>query len=666
MTVRDYAEKILLSETLAEKLAPPPPGLSLDPPHKGSYRSPDMPGRPELLRPRSARETRTKIPSVEQLDNEEHRSVLLHFFCNHELLAVELMALALLKFPDAPDAFRRGLLHTLQEEQEHTRLYLDRMAATGTEFGDHSLSSMIWDHIATMTSPLEYVSRLSLTFEQSNLDYANYYSKAFARVGDQTTSDLLAQIYKDEIAHVGYGLKWLRRFKQEKESDWDAWHRSLAHPLSPVRAKAPERSVPFNTQGREKAGLDADFIENLKIYQRSRGRTPFVHYFNPNGEAHAAAELQKKRYQPNKSAAHLEQDLEALIFANGHPDDLALMRVLPSPQHLATLREAGLPLPEISSLSDISLVAERKLGGFLPWAWTPDASQLFAPLRNNPTPNSIHSWRPSLAPEQLSKSLTTTAAEELGLANNQCTVFDSATKAHAYIEEQRQRGPLLLKPSLGCAGRGHLAVTDEITEQALSSWIGQTLESQGSFVVEPLLDRRFDFSALYDISPEGETRFIAFTQLLTDSRGKYLGTRVAPKIGNLFPAELTILFHQDCIDVAGESVSGPHFYKKVLSRSLSRFLPHYSGPVAVDGFFYRTMTGETQVRPIVEINARYSMGRIAHNLRRKLAPNAVGELRIHRVKTLDGVLPAGLALNDPETAQSFLAVWNASENSSSS
>ena len=658
MTVRDYAEKVLLSQTLEEKLAPPPAGLSLDPPRKGSYRSPDLPGRPELLRPRNARETRTKIPSVEQLGNEEHRSVLLHFFCNHELLAVELMALALLKFPDAPDAFRRGLLHTLQEEQEHTRLYLDRMSATGTQFGDHSLSTMIWDHIATMESPLEYVSRLSLTFEQSNLDYANYYSKAFARVGDQTTSDLLAKIYKDEIAHVGYGLKWLRRFKQEKESDWDAWHRSLAHPLSPVRAKAPERTVPFNTQGRERAGLDADFIENLKIYQRSRGRTPFVHFFNPNGEAHTAAALKQGRYQPNKSAAHLEEDLEALILANGHPDDLVLMRKPPSAQHLATLREAGLPLPEVASLADAALLSERKLGGFLPWAWSPDASELFASLKDNPTPNSIHPWRAALAPEQLSKSLTATAVEELGLANNKSRVFRTAKEAHISIAEERGQGPLLLKPNLGCAGRGHLTVNSETTDETLSKWIYQTIESQEALVIEPLLDRCFDFSALYDISPEGESRFVAFTQLLTDSRGKYLGTRVAPKIGNLFPADLTVLFHRKCVEMKGEQMSGPHFYRKILSRALPRFLPGYSGPVAVDGLFYKTTTGEIKVRPIVEINARCSMGRIAHNLRRKLAPNSVGELRIHSVKKLAGNLPAGLAINDPKTAQSFLATWN--------
>jgi hypothetical protein len=38
--------------------------------------------------------------------DENCRSRLLHFFCNHELLAVERMALALLHFPDAPSSFR--------------------------------------------------------------------------------------------------------------------------------------------------------------------------------------------------------------------------------------------------------------------------------------------------------------------------------------------------------------------------------------------------------------------------------------------------------------------------------------------------------------------------------------------------------------------------------
>ena len=663
MTVREYAEKILLSETLSEKLAPPPQGLTLDPPAKLSYRAPNLPGRPEALRPRKARDTRTKTPSTEQLGNEEHRSVLLHFFCNHELLAVELMALALLKFPDAPDAFRRGLLHTLQEEQEHTRLYLQRMAATGTKFGDHSLSSMIWEHISSMTSPIEYVSRLSLTFEQSNLDYANHYSKAFAKVGDQTTSDLLSKIYKDEIAHVGYGLKWLRRFKQKQESDWDAWHQSLARPLSPIRAKAPEASVPFNIEGRLKAGFDNDFINQLKVYQRSRGRTPNVHFFNPNCEAHALASAMSATgatYHPNKASTHLEEDLEALILANSHQDDLALLRKTPSAQHLTSLKEAGLTLPEIVQLEEASPtkpLAERKLGGFRPWAWSPECSELFRPLADNPTHKSLYPWRESLPTEYFSKSLTSQFVKHLKLRNNDSKVFNTVADSQKHLASELRNGPLLLKPNLACAGRGQLMIEEETPTQTSKDWLTRNITDQGALVIEPFCKRILDFSALYEITRSGEVNFLTFTCLLTDARGQYRGTRVAPKIGSLFPKELTMLFHQPVIEALGEKFSGPDFYKKVLPASFSKLLPDYHGPLAVDAFFHQEDEAPVQIRPVVELNARCSMGRIAHNLRRQLSPNTTGELLVHRVKDLQNKDVPGLPLNDPEAAQSFLATW---------
>ncbi|MDB4437470.1 ferritin-like domain-containing protein, partial [bacterium] len=194
-----------------------------------------------------------RFPSAEQLEDEEQRALLLHFFANHELLAVELMALALLKFPDAPDSFRKGVLHTLQEEQNHTRWYMQRMKECGITFGDIQVSPMIWEHIADMESPLDYVSRLSLTFEQANLDYAKHYSQLLGQAGDTKSAKILDKVYHDEIAHVGHGLKWLRRWKENAQSDWDAWHKRLHIPLSPMRAKG---MAPFNEEGRRKAGLN--------------------------------------------------------------------------------------------------------------------------------------------------------------------------------------------------------------------------------------------------------------------------------------------------------------------------------------------------------------------------------------------------------------------------
>ena len=103
---------------------------------------------------------------------------LLHFFANHELLATELMALVLLKFPDAPAAFRKGVFETLKDEQEHTRLYMERMKSCGISLGDFPVSGYFWRCVAPMEHPIDYVAGLCLTFEQANLDFAGHYGQA--------------------------------------------------------------------------------------------------------------------------------------------------------------------------------------------------------------------------------------------------------------------------------------------------------------------------------------------------------------------------------------------------------------------------------------------------------------------------------------------------------
>ena len=89
---------------------------------------------------------------------------------NHELLAVELMAVCLLAFPDAPPAFRLGVGRTLLEEQRHLRMYRARMAALGVDLGDVPVGGHFWRVLAGMRSPLEYVTGMSMVFEQANLD----------------------------------------------------------------------------------------------------------------------------------------------------------------------------------------------------------------------------------------------------------------------------------------------------------------------------------------------------------------------------------------------------------------------------------------------------------------------------------------------------------------
>jgi uncharacterized ferritin-like protein (DUF455 family) len=351
--VFEFAERVLMSTSLADKLAHAPVALTLDPPKRGSFIAPSLPGRPDHLKPKS-NDGKSPFPSADQIHNEEQRGILLHFFANHELLAVELMALALLKFPDAPDSFRKGILRTLQEEQNHTLWYLERMKDCGLNFGDYHLSPMIWSHISSMESPLDYVSRLSLTFEQANLDYAKHYSQVLARAGDHKTADLLSRIYRDEIAHVGYGLKWLRHWKQKAQSDWDAWHKQLHFPLSPIRAKG---LAPFNEEGRRKAGMDEHFIASIRRYQASRGRSPDLYWFNPDVELAANDINWKAPQRLEKLAADLEF---AFALAAPSSDDLILLRNQPSDRHREALAHHNLTFPEVSPISELNHIRKNR------------------------------------------------------------------------------------------------------------------------------------------------------------------------------------------------------------------------------------------------------------------------------------------------------------------
>jgi len=166
--LQEFAKQVLFGTTLEEKLSFPReeivdtlPGYAIQAPLRLS--------RPDHL---ALRENGTRVnhPSNAKLINEKERGRLLHFFCNHELLATELMALALLKFPEAPASFRQGVLETLKEEQIHTKLYIHRMKQCGVEFGELPLSDYFWKSVSSMEDPLDYVTRLSLTFEQANLD----------------------------------------------------------------------------------------------------------------------------------------------------------------------------------------------------------------------------------------------------------------------------------------------------------------------------------------------------------------------------------------------------------------------------------------------------------------------------------------------------------------
>ncbi len=659
MELTEFAERVLMGTTLEEKLMLCPKSVTDERPGKAII-LPDQPGRPkELIM--APRDERAAFPGLRHLEKDEERGKLLHFLANHELLATELMALVLLKFPNAPKEFRMGVFETLKEEQAHTLMYMRRMRDCGMHFGEMPVNDYFWRMVSPMEQPIDFVTRLSLTFEQANLDFSKHYAGLFREVGDTSTANVLEKIYLDEIEHVGHGLKWFKMWKNEKLSDWDAYKGQLKFPLIPAKAKGV---APFNALGRIEAGLDADFIRQLEASEGSRGRTPTVHVFNANAEGYALAQSKGKSYTPKKAELALDRDLEMLPMTWARKDDVVLVRQLPSLEHLAYLRDAGLQQPEWVR-RDQSIL-DRKLAGMRPWAWAPDASTLLKPYADITSDKLGAYWREPLDVTLFSKEI---GRQLLHLAQPHEQCYRCETLAEVKTTVAKIGGDVLMKAPFASAGRGHRKfICQEGWVETVERWVVNTLSACDYLIVEPYFDRVLDFSSQYEVRPDGSVKHIGMTRVMNDAAGRFLGSIVHPKWSVGLDANISQWLFREAKVM--------EVYRYELPKILQQFTQEYGyvGPLGIDSFVYRDGDGELHLRQIVEVNVRHTMGRVALELL-KANQGTAGYYQIVRKSKLTSSLETWLTacnqgiekpsiaygsvvLNDPKLADEFYAVWH--------
>jgi uncharacterized ferritin-like protein (DUF455 family) len=258
MELHHWAIRILSADTLEEKLLNPSVLTDLDPGPAIIWKEPTRPAGMGF----KTHSRNQKLPRFHEHSAESKRAECLHRFAGHELLAVEIMAFTLLAFPNAPKHFRKGLAHTLKEEQGHVRLYAKRLKEMGVEFGTLPLFRHFWAYVPFIASPMHYISLMSLTFEMANLDFAPLYGASFERCGDKESALLMNQILEDEISHVSFGCSWLKKWKSDEQSEWQAWMGHLPPILLPSRAKS--HTGDFFEENRRMAGVPEDWILQLK------------------------------------------------------------------------------------------------------------------------------------------------------------------------------------------------------------------------------------------------------------------------------------------------------------------------------------------------------------------------------------------------------------------
>lgn len=676
-TIQSFAELVLFSPVLDTKLATPSRELiDSGPSSAQKICTPEFPGRPDgLSLDPAAKKSRSSFPARSALSDGRARGLVLHFFANHELLALELMALALLKWPDAPPGFRRGIVQTMIEEQNHMRLYLDRMKDLQVEFGEAPLNAFFWNCMKDLESPAEYTAAMSMTFEQANLDFALHYENLFRVEGDDVTAAIMKRVRMEEIGHLKHGVVWFERWRSKQERLFKEWQDTLHFPITPARAKG----LSFDRVGRSMAGLPKDFIDELEVHNQSKGRPPKVFWFNPGCEQEI--EFPGHNWTPPKPIQSLTKDYETLMSFLGHKDDIVMVHKIPSVAFLKSLDDLGFEIPEFVRHNDLKSLSERKFASFEPWGWSPAAIKYFDPLKSKLLSDQgpLDRTAPTADSSIFSKKVASDIRTRFNLDSVptiHVTSIDSTMAAIGELSKMTDQATVVFKAPFSASGRGMLRIKDGVMSEKDRNWIESVIKTHGVILAEPWLKKIADLSAHVDVSPDGQVKFVGITRFWTDSRGQYRG-HILGRILDDFDTSMIRLWHAENGWQQSLRETAINVGKEAHQRG-------YSGPLGIDAFIYKT-NGELKLRPMIEINPRWSMGRVAIAISTRLAAKHCGiwihisksELKranydsyLDLVSALQTFLPTKIkalgrvktihagafALNEPSTAVQSLAL----------
>jgi hypothetical protein len=172
--------------------------------------------------------------------------------------------------------------------------------------------------------------------------------------------------------------------------------------------------------------------------------------------------------------------------------------------------------------------------------------------------------------------------KKLGIDLPQCALIDSVQAFEARV----RTCPFdwVLKHPLGVSARERVVGRQGKILPSAHGWARNRLKEGWTLVFEPWVENCRNASLHFEILPGGESRFLGHCHLLTDLGGVYRGNLVTPT--DPLPA----------LEAARQIVN------EVAEKG-------YWGLVGIDTFS-GTLAGQPLERPLVEINARCSFGRL--------------------------------------------------------
>ena len=143
------------------------------------------------------------------------RRELLHRHMTNEITSLDIAADCLAEFPDAPWELRMELARQCWDESRHVRALHRRLRELGGFKGEFPISTLEWNVTCALDNLPGRLATQNRTLEAGAMDVVKGLSQTVRSSGDNSTADLLDTILADEVQHVRFANRWIRRLAGE-------------------------------------------------------------------------------------------------------------------------------------------------------------------------------------------------------------------------------------------------------------------------------------------------------------------------------------------------------------------------------------------------------------------------------------------------------------------
>lgn len=220
----------------------------------------------------------SQVPSSEGLGIESRRQRM-HREYNQEMQSLEIAALCVSDYSDAPWELRLELARQCWDEARHAAIYYRRLQALGGKKGDYAIANLDWSVVAMLDSLPARLAVQHRTFEAGSLDLESAGIPMFRDAGDDATADVMEGVVADEIHHVRFANTWIKRLTEADPRAVMEVAAAMTWLRGVVAATQddPLKLVSTSVESRELAGFskaEIAAVERLErlVENRERGR----------------------------------------------------------------------------------------------------------------------------------------------------------------------------------------------------------------------------------------------------------------------------------------------------------------------------------------------------------------------------------------------------------